>query len=562
MLGALSSAVNVFEANLRATVISAMLVSCSRIPKELQVNRHTLGLMTCAILSGIGCASAWAGNAVVSTCDQNHFQTALTTANTAPGGTITFTCSGTIALTSNLNPDFINTNVAMVIDGGNSIVLDGGNTYSFWQVFGGGSLTLKRLTLQHGGKTGNSSPGHPIQSFGPLTLDTVTVKNNSPAASVIDVEGNATIVNSTFTGNTFAGGSGAAIVNNGTTQIIGSSFNTNTVGAGEGGAIGNALDGALYISNSRFTSNSGFDGGAIWGDSSGTIHIKGSTFTSNTATYGGAIETDGSQLTIDLSVFNTNQASNIGGAVWSEGSATPALIFVNGSEFNGNTAATMGGAIECDAGTLYVGTSTFSGNLSNQGTSNLANHGGAIFSSCQGTITQSTFYNNSAAGSEGGGIYLSGNQSAGIYASTFVSNQAQEGAAFSSDNSFGSGVPLSQLLLSGNTHGHSCSGGPFVSAGYNLADDSDCGGDLGDATDKPNVTLTMGILANNGGPTRTILPATGNPAINYVPKAQCDFSTDQRGAVRPTPAGGNCDSGSVELGGVIDEIFSDGFDLP
>lgn len=526
------------------------------------MNEHIRGLVAWVTLSGIGCASAWAGNAVVTTCDQNHFQTALTTANTAPGGTITFTCSGTIALTSNLAPDFISNNVAMVIDGGNNIVLDGGSTYSFWQVYGGGSLTLKRLTLQHGGTTGNSSPGHPIQSFGALTLDTVTVRNNSPATSVIDVEGNATIVDSTFTGNNFAGGNGAAISNHGTTQILSSAFNSNTVGSGQGGAIGNLAGGELYVSDSTFTSNSGFDGGAIWGDANGTMHIKGATFTSNAATYGGAIETDGSQLTIDLSVFNTNHASNLGGAVWSEGSATPALIFVNGSEFTGNTAATMGGAIECDAGTLYVGTSTFSGNLSNQGTSNFLNHGGAIFSSCTGTVTQSTFYNNSAADSEGGGIYISGSQSAGIYASTFVSNQAQEGAAISSDNSFGSGVPLSQLILSGNTHGHSCSGGPFVSAGYNLADDSACGGDLSDATDKPNVTLTMGTLANNGGPTRTILPGAGNPAINYVPKVQCDFSTDQRGAVRPTPAGGNCDSGSVELGGIIDEIFSDGFELP
>ncbi len=526
------------------------------------MNRLIRASFAWAMLSAIGCASAWAGNAVVTACDQNHFQTALTTANTAPGGTITFTCSGTITLSSNLTPDFINNNVAMVIDGGSSVVLDGGNTYSFWQVYGGGSLTLKHLTLQHGGKTGNSGPGHPIQSFGPLTLDTVTVQSNTPAASVIDVQGDATIVNSTFTGNTFVGGIGAAITNHGTTQILDSAFNSNTVGSGEGGAIGNAAGSALYVSSSTFTSNSGFDGGAIWGDASGTMHIKGSTFTSNAATYGGAIETDGSQLKIDLSKFNTNQASSIGGAIWSEGSATPALIFVNDSEFTGNTAATMGGAIECDAGTLYVGTSTFSGNVSNQGASSFLNHGGAIFSSCQGTVTQSTFYNNSAAGSEGGAIYISGNQSAGIYASTFVSNQAQEGAAISSDNSFGSGVPLSQLILSGNTHGHSCSGGPFVSAGYNFADDSACGGDLGDATDNPNVTLTMGALASNGGPTRTIMPAAGNPAINYVPKVQCDFATDQRGAVRPTPAGGNCDSGSVEVGGVIDEIFGDGFELP
>lgn len=81
------------------------------------------------------------------------------------------------------------------------------------------------------------------------------------------------------------------------------------------------------------------------------------------------------------------------------------------------------------------------------------------------------------------------------------------------------------------------------------------------ATDVPNVTLTMGAFANNGGPTRTILP----PAIatNNLSLAECIYATDQRGALRkPSPPGGKCDSGSVEVGGVIDEIFTDGFELP
>jgi predicted outer membrane repeat protein len=558
----IAAAAPIFQ--LESMPISAMLVFLRCIQTEPDVKRRFRGCALWAAMSLAGCASAWATDAVVSTCDQNHFQTALTAANTAPGGTITFTCSGTIALSTNLTPDFVGNGVAMVIDGGNNVVLDGGNTYSFWQVYAGGNLTLKRLTLQHGGTTGNSSPGHPIQSFGPLTLDTVTVSSNSPGASVIDVEGSATIVNSTFSGNTVPGGNGAAIANHGTTQILGSNFSNHSVAGGQGGAISNVASGALYVSNSTFTSNSGLDGGAIWGDSdtSGIVHINGSTFNSNTATYGGAVETDGNQLTIERSTFNSNHAFNLGGALWSEGSATPALINVNHSEFSGNSADSMGGAIECDDGTLYVNASTFSGNLSNQGTANFSNHGGAIFSGCLGTIAQSTFYNNSAPGSEGGGVYFGGNHSIGVYASTFVSNQAQEGAALGSSNSASGGPLLSQLILSGNTLGHSCSGGPFSSSGYNLADDSACGGDLSDPTDNSNVTLTMGALANNGGPTRTLLPAAGNPAINYVPKAQCDYAIDQRGALRPTPAGGSCDSGAVEVGGVIDEIFVDGFELP
>jgi predicted outer membrane repeat protein len=539
----------------------------------------------CAVLAGVASASAWAGNAVVSTCDQTHFQTALTTANTAPGGTITFTCSGTITLTTNLSPDFVDNNVAMVIDGGNAIILDGGNTYSFWQVYSGGNLTLKRLTLQHGGITGNSNPLNPIQSFGALTLDAVTVKNNSPASGVIDVEnGSATFVGSTFssntpsysviyshssvsvqgstfTGNSIPSGGGAAIRNLGGTAVVnGSSFSGNS--SGFGGAISNDFGGGLYVSNSTFTSNSALDGGAIENSNStpGTVaHVVHSTFTNNTAGYGAAIENfGGGTLNAYYDTFTTNTASNIGGAIWNEAG----VVNANWSTFTGNTAATMGGAVACDGDSLYVSNSTFSGNKSNQGSASFSNHGGAIYSGCYTVVSQATFYNNAAPGSEGGGVYMAGNQYAGVFASTFASNQAQEGAAFSSSDTYVNGLQLSQSIVSGNTAGHSCSGGPFTSSGYNLADDTACGGALSAVTDNSNVTLTMGALASNGGPTQTMLPAAGNPAINHVPNAQCLYTTDQRGALRPTPTGGSCDSGAVEVGGIIDAIFKDGFELP
>ena len=515
----------------------------------------------CFVVLALGCGSAMATNAVVSSCNETAFNSAFNTVNGSGSGTITFTCSGTIVFSA-----YKQVSGDVVIDGGGAVTFDGGGTSPFFQVFNGHALTLKRLTVQNGAYNGV----HPLEVFGSLTLESVTVKNHSVTASVVyNSFGTITVTASTFSGNHIVGGTawaGAGLRNDGGTVVVsGSTFSNNgidSVSQGNGGAINNESSGSLYISNSTFTSNHAFDGGAIQGDS-GTIHIAHSTFTSNTAAYGGAIENFGSSLTLNYDKFNTNSASNLGGALWGEGGNT----FVNWSEFTGNAAVTTGGAIHCDGTNLYVDSSTFSANKSDQITpTNFANHGGAIYSGCYTSITRSTFYNNSAPAAEGGAIYFGGNMFAGLYYSTLVANLAQEGAAIGSSNGFAGGLRVAQLILSGNTHGHSCSGGPTTSSGYSLADDMACGGFFGAVTDQPNVTLAMGAFTNNGGPTRTVAPASGNPAINYIPAADpgCTFpTTDQRGALRgPSPPGGKCDSGAVEVGGIIDLIFKDGFELP
>ncbi|MEO5624633.1 MAG: choice-of-anchor Q domain-containing protein, partial [Dokdonella sp.] len=511
---------------------------------------------------------------VVSTCTEAGFKTAYNAVNTGSGGTITFNCpaAATIPLTGVAPANYyVNNGVTMVIDGGNKITFDGAGTYAFFQIYGGGNLTLKNLTV----RGGQYNATHPIESLGGgITLDHVTATNNNAKSSVIYATGSTFITNSTFANNSIVNATndsdyaGAAVRNaGGTLRISLSTFDHNTIktsgsvitSPGNGGAISNESGGLLYINNSTFTSNSAFDGGAIRGDSSsnGKIHITRSTFTSNTAIYGGAIENFGNELKLDDDTFNTNTAGNIGGALWSEGG----LVFLNGSEFTGNAAVATGGAVHCDGTNFYVNASTFSGNTSNVPNTGFLNHGGAIYSACYTVISNSTFYNNSALGSEGGAIYFSGNMFAGIYNATIVANQAQEGAAISSNNGSASGPQVSSSILSGNTHGHSCSGGPYTSVGYNLADDTNCSGVLSNVTDNSNVTLTMGAFANNGGPTRTLLP----PAIatNNISLANCIYETDQRGALRkPSPPGGNCDSGAVEVGGVIDEIFADGLELP
>lgn len=549
-------------------------------------------------LFGIWGASANATNAVVATCDETHFNTAFNSVNGSGSGTITFSCSGTITFSA-----YKQVSGSVVIDGAGTVTFDGGGTSAFFQVFNSASLTLKGLTLQHSAFGGV----HPLENFGSLVLDTVTLKNNSLNGAIVYNNGGDVVAkSSTFSSNDIAiaatsgelhgtairteggtvnisastfdhnvidntsSGSGGAIYNNGgDLQISTSTFTSNTAYAG--GAISNDGGGTLHVAYSTFTSNGiaiashnsagALDGGAIWGgtDTSGIVHVAHSTFTGNSAGYGGAIENFGNLFTLDYDKFDNNKATNIGGAIWNEGGN----LNVNWDEFTGNTAAATGGAIHCDAANLYIGESTFSANKSNSPATSSTNHGGAIFSHCTLVVVESTFYNNTALGAEGGAIYEFANIFSGVYNSTLVSNQSAEGAAVANEG--GTAMQLSASIFALNTHGHTCAGSfnSPSSPGYNLADDTDCGGALSAITDKPNVTLSMGALADNGGPTRTMLPLPGNPAINNVPTAQCSYATDQRGALRlPSSPGGKCDSGAVEVGGIIDEIFADGFEFP
>jgi hypothetical protein len=54
--------------------------------------------------------------------------------------------------------------------------------------------------------------------------------------------------------------------------------------------------------------------------------------------------------------------------------------------------------------------------------------------------------------------------------------------------------------------------------------------------------------ASNGGPTQTVKPLTGNPAIGLIPNPTTNMcpTIDQRGVASPNR--GKCNSGSVQPG--------------
>jgi hypothetical protein len=120
------------------------------------------------------------------------------------------------------------------------------------------------------------------------------------------------------------------------------------------------------------------------------------------------------------------------------------------------------------------------------------------------------------------------------------------------EGGYHSGVDLAGTIVSGNRDGDcAMTFGNVRDAGYNLGDDGSCGFSASNHS-QSGVDPDLGLLQNNGGPTKTQSPALGSPVLGQIPPgtttptgtALCS-GTDQRGV--PRPAATNCDIGADEM---------------
>lgn len=262
---------------------------------------------------------------------------------------------------------------------------------------------------------------------------------------------------------------------------------------------------------------------------------------------GGGVLNSG-DLTFTNSTFANNAASFDGGAISNGGTLT--LI---DSTFSHNTVARFGGAIVCSSGSVTAINGTFSNNAAPGGQVN-GGKGGAFFneSGCTVTLTNTTFSGNSAL-NQGGGIYnnagtltlnsstLSGNI-VFVTASNIVRNAGT--------------VNVSASIADGG-----CSG-TITDHGGNIDTGTSCA--FTQPTSQSSVAnLNLGALADNDGPTQTMLPAAGSAAINAIACTGLPL-VDQRDYIRPDPdsaaSATACDVGAVEAGSIPDEIFLNGFE--
>ncbi len=262
-------------------------------------------------------------------------------------------------------------------------------------------------------------------------------------------------------------------------------------------------------------------------DAGATATISGLSATAgNSAASGGAIANAGS-LTLTNVDITSSIAAEDGGGIFSSGSLT-----LNSCGLSGNTATGNGG------GVATAGTSVFYDTAVSDNTA--SGNGGGLDNTGTLSIPQSTFYGNSAV--DGAAIE---NEAAGtliLAQSTVTGNTAgsETGGTITSQNAAQSAVTILNSVVAGNN----ALGGDCVSCGaqvsFNLFDVS-------------AGTLKLGSLANNGGPTPTLLPLAGSPlmaggsvALAVDSGLPQSLANDQRGTGYARVVNNSVDLGSAQ----------------
>jgi predicted outer membrane repeat protein len=253
-----------------------------------------------ALLLASACALAPQARAagVVYTCNEAGLKAAL-----FGGGSVTFSCSGTISVAGGTITIATNTS----IDGGsNNVTISGGGSLQLFVVNPSTTLRLDHLTIANGNcspscvtsQQGVAAGGGAILNNGTLTVDNCSFLNNDTL------------------------GLGGAILNNGTMTAENSTFFNNV--AENGAAIFASYDAAwTTVNKSTFNGNGALSqGGAIY--VVGNLTVVNSTFFANGALQGGSIynafnfsqNTGGTAVTVTNSTFagslaNTGEGGNI-----------------------------------------------------------------------------------------------------------------------------------------------------------------------------------------------------------------------------------------------------------
>jgi len=334
----------------------------------------------------------------------------------------------------------------------------------------------------------------------------------------------------------------AVLDGNGSTQILrDTGSNTLTVeslrvtggGASEGGAIRGST---VVVHNSQFDNNEADIGGAILADE---VSVFDSVFSQNQAILGGAVTVE-SSFSTTRSTFFANQAEFLGGAIHSYG-----VVITQSSTFEGNFAGDAGGAILA-YGMVTSDASTFVENGADY-------DGGAIASGDVVDVQNSTFVENVTVDGEGSAIVSSGGS---IRQSTFLDNTSD-----------GLGGPAGPAIYvdentlevrgnifagsSGPAHlGADSQSGLIVDLGANVFTTAEAS-ETALTSVQPNTQFGVtaaaifagAVLADNGGPTKTVALHAGSPALSAVPTDASSMTVDQRGVARPAVS----DAGAYEF---------------
>jgi hypothetical protein len=191
-----------------------------------------------------------------------------------------------------------------------------------------------------------------------------------------------------------------------------------------------------------------------------------------------------------------------------------------------------GGGISANQSTLTVNNCTFIGNLDNG-----SEDGGGAIHSLEGTLSVNncTFTGNQGldtGNDNGGGAIFAYAGTMTINGCTIVGNQADAGGAIYFNGVGGHSLYLTNTIAFSNT----------ASTGANIYT---TGGSVNLVSNLLGTNALLAPLGNYGGPTQTMPPLFGSPAIDAGSDAAASmFTTDQRGY--PRRSGPHVDIGAVE----------------
>lgn len=270
---------------------------------------------------------------------------------------------------------------------------------------------------------------------------------------------------------------------------------------------------------------------------------------------GGAVRVDGELTLVQSAVLgNVSTGRNAGGG----GVRADERLVLIDSVLSGNltTGDSAGGGGAASGGDMEVLRST----LTNNYTNGFYSGGGGASARDRLVVTNSTITNNITSGerSDGGGVYAGGYRAVEIESSTFSGNTVRGaadgdavGVSLFANYGLGVDVTVRNSIVLGDIDGDVEALGRNVIDGQLLV----AGVDAGSVTAAELFAVTEeidgvagGVLADNGGPTPTILILAGGPAQDAGSAAPV-FATDQRG--EPRVAGAAIDLGSLELSSTI-----------
>ena len=413
----------------------------------------------------------------------------------------------------------------------NNVAGGGGGLYSD----GDAALSLNLINVEITGNTASDGDGGGLYlSDTDTSISDSTINGNiayaGDAGGVTSNRGSLTISNSSISGNTAGDDGGGLWLSGGPFTIVNSTISDNTAGSDGGGLYLNDSYYSSTISNTTISGNTaGYDGGGIFFED-GTFSMVNSTISGNTAGYdGGGIYLDDINATISDSTIDGNVSGAGGGAIY----LYETLMTISNSTLSGNSAA-YGGALYIlsddldDYGSAtFIENSTISGNHATQ-------DGGAIFINEDETIStleivQSTITDNSTdgLGENVGGIALQDSTETTITGSIVAGNLGNDIGRY--DDS------LPVVNVSDSVLG-------VIQSAVTLIDG---GGTQVGVTDP-----MLGLLANNGGVTKTHALLAGSPAIDAGPNPVPVFDGnefDQRGVGFARIVFGVADAGAFEV---------------